>query len=995
MHSCHAVFSQFPQGDHLFQQCLQSPDPVADILQALSRDHESHQSKRTERCLRQFQRLTQWLQDFSGVIDVLVATHAGIGCPIWVPVKFVLLTSKYYDKITEEVISMIEKISGLLPRLKIYEGLSPEPELQVALLDLFTDMIKFCVLTLKYTSRKLPVRVAKVISTSTSKELSDIRRRLANHAENVDKIAVAIELAKAQHFREQHRKEINKNQLERTRQWLRPIDNGSRLRRLAASKVVGTTEWIWSRDELKAWQTASGTLSSDRILCIVGKAGCGKTFVAGSILEKMASDPDRGTLSFSFFAGETALRTTNTLVRSLLWQALLTLDDGQRNNIVNNLIDDEKTLEDDLWSALTRAISLSKQQVVCVIDGIDECRDPVSDLFKRVLDFQVACPQISSLLFGQRHILEAVESPMNSLTITPDLVKADIDLFVRTHIQKSQLLNDDEIRQTVFTRITEGADGMFLWAQLMLDDLERSNSKHELIQRLHTLPYGLEATYNVLLERLLAELDEGELGLASAVLRLLTVACRRLTLDEISVAYALSLVSNLATGTPPSFTDCLLVDPVRSVTKVCRALVNIEDSRVALVHLSFKEYLTRPLNKWIEKDGMHLTRFRTDTIASHSWLASLCLDYLGLMDFNVDLADPSWEFANSGKHLDYSVKHFVYHSSTSGVIDPIILSRLPLFLQSSAGTKWLELLSCSSLSASASGSEFQDFVQLIPHFETRAQSPGVRDDFAHLLKQERTRRVRKFGATHPQTLQFDDIYHLLFTVVPALNATIPEEGNGGISGTAIEETPVRGHSQVDIAGLAAAANWERPFLNPQQLIDALQQDLRMSPLWHVRCLTALAQPRMLLSRVGDPLDLLLKLLLRHASKVSAWLLLAVVVFYHWLGKYKEAIEIEEVGVGKLEDRPLWLRYWLMHHLALSHWELGHRDLAISISTGAATGMNDLVGEHHESARLMGEFLAFQLCDAERYHEALIWILRVVKSRQRIHGNNHEKTLRSI
>jgi hypothetical protein len=40
--------------------------------------------------IKKFEQYTTWLQNFSGVVDVVAQTQAGIGCPVWAPVKFVL-----------------------------------------------------------------------------------------------------------------------------------------------------------------------------------------------------------------------------------------------------------------------------------------------------------------------------------------------------------------------------------------------------------------------------------------------------------------------------------------------------------------------------------------------------------------------------------------------------------------------------------------------------------------------------------------------------------------------------------------------------------------------------------------------------------------------------------------------------------------------------------------------------------------------------------------
>lgn len=84
------AFARLPKGDVVFRQCISQEDTVAEIVKMIIQSYQSHSDKNSIRLLQRFQQYTLWLQNFSGVVDVVVQTHAGIGCPLWAPVKFVL-----------------------------------------------------------------------------------------------------------------------------------------------------------------------------------------------------------------------------------------------------------------------------------------------------------------------------------------------------------------------------------------------------------------------------------------------------------------------------------------------------------------------------------------------------------------------------------------------------------------------------------------------------------------------------------------------------------------------------------------------------------------------------------------------------------------------------------------------------------------------------------------------------------------------------------------
>ena len=59
------------------------------MVEALKLKYDFHR-KKSSAVAQKFEKYTMWLQNFSGVIDVVAQTQAGIGCPVWAPVKFVL-----------------------------------------------------------------------------------------------------------------------------------------------------------------------------------------------------------------------------------------------------------------------------------------------------------------------------------------------------------------------------------------------------------------------------------------------------------------------------------------------------------------------------------------------------------------------------------------------------------------------------------------------------------------------------------------------------------------------------------------------------------------------------------------------------------------------------------------------------------------------------------------------------------------------------------------
>ena len=86
-----AAFSQLPHGDQVFQECVNQAQTIPEVIESLSRQHRRYKRKRFTRLFEKFQRRTLWLQHMASAVDVVVQVNAGIGCPLWAPIKYVLL----------------------------------------------------------------------------------------------------------------------------------------------------------------------------------------------------------------------------------------------------------------------------------------------------------------------------------------------------------------------------------------------------------------------------------------------------------------------------------------------------------------------------------------------------------------------------------------------------------------------------------------------------------------------------------------------------------------------------------------------------------------------------------------------------------------------------------------------------------------------------------------------------------------------------------------
>ena len=115
-------------------------------MNELHKQKRIHSEKKSTKLVERFERYTLWIQGMGSIIEVAVQTQAGIACPVWAPIKFILQVSKDAAHAAEQVLRMIETTSECLPRLEIYEKLAEKDEiLSATLVNVFTNIVNFAI----------------------------------------------------------------------------------------------------------------------------------------------------------------------------------------------------------------------------------------------------------------------------------------------------------------------------------------------------------------------------------------------------------------------------------------------------------------------------------------------------------------------------------------------------------------------------------------------------------------------------------------------------------------------------------------------------------------------------------------------------------------------------------------------------------------------------------------------------------------------------------
>ncbi|XXG97863.1 Phosphatidylinositol N-acetylglucosaminyltransferase GPI3 subunit [Hypoxylon texense] len=415
-----------------------------------------------------------------------------------------------------------------------------------------------------------------------------------------------------------------------------------------------------------------------------GKPGAGKTVLAASIIEYLEGSYSRNDMLYFFFQSQSPENTASDAYRSILAQLLqksgrdLDLlyrfsfafpkpDIEQGNSDVSGLSSDgQRKFTSTIIFELLR-LCLRRGSVL-VLDGVDECRD--LDIFisslRRLLE---AHPHTRVILLSRINIarLKHMVQDQYHLEFPEISISTDIGQFLTAEIselfEEGMLPGSVENTDALVRKLVRGADGMFLWARLMIN-LLRSPSmtpyqRLEVIERV-TVPEGLEKLY----ERIflyIASTGLRALNLASSCLAWLTKVAPPMSSSQLREALIIQgHLSNSATRDD-------IVEFEEAIIMTCAGLVirapvghSQSTTFLTLVHISIKEMVEELIinRTWIDQylnHGLHC--IITDCSAARLDLANCCLRKI----LNPDCAEFS-ERGNQGIELaqDFSAYASVY-----------------------------------------------------------------------------------------------------------------------------------------------------------------------------------------------------------------------------------------------------------------------------------------------------------------------------------------------
>ncbi|KAJ5901486.1 hypothetical protein N7495_002014 [Penicillium taxi] len=404
---------------------------------------------------------------------------------------------------------------------------------------------------------------------------------------------------------------------------------------LNRERVPGTCEWFTSQDRFKKdWDEQS----KFPLLWVSTNPGCGKSVLTRYLIDEILPSSNRK-ICYFFFKDDLQDQNTATGALSCLLHQLISglpsLPELAEKKF--RLLGDKLPSSfQDLWGILESIVSDPKAgEVVFVIDALDECsdEDDRNRFIKAISDYCLKQHRqkwvkflITSRTYERiRTEFFDLESEFPEFHLSddedsqgiPEKISDEIGLVVGSLIKEighKKKLDPSEIDFLIKKMHPESdpINRTYLWVTLTLDIIKKMKgfNRGEVEDSLQSLPASVNQAYEKILSQ---NQDPEEVKKATLLLHIVLAATRPLSLEELSVCYALRGVHHSDVEVF-NYKDSAENFKIK-VRELCGLLLSISGGKVYLLHQTLKEFL-------VPKDSLDNTLVDPRVSTASNWQAS-------------------------------------------------------------------------------------------------------------------------------------------------------------------------------------------------------------------------------------------------------------------------------------------------------------------------------------------------------------------------------------
>ena len=486
-------------------------------------------------------------------------------------------------------------------------------------------------------------------------------------------------------------------ELEDIRQYVQETDqaNNKRLQTLSRchSEHPDTCSWFFDKPQFQSW-----ACQDDGLLLVHGPAGCGKSVLAATCLERFRKEPRPGAQPFYFFCnegGSSSSRSWQSVLQA--WIVTLTWQPNTPELLkqLGGVVEDARKGDrlEITFDLLLCALSYNKATVV--LDGLDELNDEDHEVAIKHLCRFARRTRVLVLFRNNSKIAKEFAAAAEALVV--EGMPAIWNKSIAVQVQDTQTDITSIVTRWVKSReaacpsvamvqkpIIEGAQGMFLWVRLMLEHLTDCETESDFEDTLKViLPGGIGAYYDRFIDKALSQYSSDQRRPAALVLRLIAFSLDTITLDTVNAALRFHCRHDRLWA----------VSQTRSLLHLFSPLIQVEPNSqiIHTVHASVMDHL-RTCKILAPEEDLRSPDF-SSTQANHAVMFKLCIEFLtNAVKRNNGTNDLAKTFNSKHSFLEYAVRNVWRHLSSSGRATKTGLDLLSEFFEAAGkNTCWMEL----------------------------------------------------------------------------------------------------------------------------------------------------------------------------------------------------------------------------------------------------------------------------------------------------------------
>jgi hypothetical protein len=314
--------------------------------------------------------------------------------------------------------------------------------------------------------------------------------------------------------------------------------------------LQGAVSWIWSDEQIKYldWIKVGKTP-----FLMTGNPGSGKSTVmkylsqnrsviADTLNQHWHQSPIFATYCFNYH-GNSVQRSIEGLLRSIIYEIL-----KQQSSLFLSAFPRLQSIDEfrrtflpwtqsQLEQVIEKALSICySTPFVFLVDGLDEYDGDRTKIAKFVYSFTTRAPKNLRFCVSSRPDTDFEFEFKHCPTFRVEkYTTADIWSYVHERLgEAQQLLGDNALH--LAQKVTEKAQGVFLWVRLVLDSLQRGWRKYENLQDLQKRLYEMPRDLVDLYQRIFDEMDPEDKYEAYQLLIIVMCARRPLSSRELYFA---------------------------------------------------------------------------------------------------------------------------------------------------------------------------------------------------------------------------------------------------------------------------------------------------------------------------------------------------------------------------------------------------------------------------------------------------------------------------